>query len=44
MRIEVIQAEYDRLDDIVGRFAKNAESTAVMRSRIEKRCAGIAKW
>ncbi len=32
----IIQAEYDKLDDIAGRFAKNAESTVDMRSRIEQ--------
>ena len=36
MSINIIQAEYNKLDDIAGRFAKNAESTADMRSRIKQ--------
>jgi len=35
MRNDIIQAEYDKLEDIAGRFAANAEATVEMRSRIE---------
>ena len=46
MSIDVIQAEYDKLDDIAGRFAKSAESTADMRSRIEQSVQALqsGKW
>jgi len=46
MQAEIIQAEYDKLDDIAGRFAKHAESMVDMRSRIENGVQALqsSKW
>ena len=36
MSINIIQAEYDKLENIAGRFGESAESTADMQSRIKQ--------